>query len=1332
MKFKFYIFVLSVISVFGYSQKISLTWDGYKQMDYGSEVVTYPFFSNYNYQVEPNSIFVNLNIKTTNQVSLDQFVWESLPAKDIQDLKINSSSAKPKSSVYYFYNETEKAESAGISVEALKVENNKIYKLISFNITETSKKTTELYKGANKSGTTENPLKSGTFYKIKVDKSGIFKITKQFLQQNGINSANINPKNFRIYGNGGLMLPEFNQVNYSDSNNPAVTYVNPKYNALQEDAIQVTGEDDGVWNDNDYAIFYAQGPNGYNLFDIGNGNGHKRMDNRNDSSNNFVNLYEDFSYYFINFDIGPGKRVQTVDNSLPADLITRYDDYQVINEEKFNLEKLGRIWTGDVINGNREIVFNTRSAIDPSDAIRFRTQVVGREAQSGRITVNVNTFTDEKSLASNSESFVALRSEGTLSNQSGTSIKFNYTTNISSNPIAKFYFDYAEVQYKENLNFNNTQMNFRDFDIREGTNELYGFSISNAAGMDQVWDVSDVTNAKRATNKNSQNSVFNFGYLANSLTFNNEFVAFRTDSGFDPIFVAKIENQDLASLSNVDYLILTQPAYINQAQRLATYHQTKNGYNVQIVDVNKVYNEFSSGSKDITAIRDFVTKLNTTSGSLKYVLLIGDTSYDFKNRIAGNTDVIPSYQSEASADVKSSYVSDDYFVMTKPQTGRYLYQNLPDLPIGRLPAANVQEAKTMIDKTLAYYNALPGQSSPFGEWRMKLDFVADDDFEGSGPTRADGTVIPGPFHFLVDYAIKQNFETNTDKPEYNIRKLYLDAFPAVTSAGGQRFPQINQAITNDVGNSLYLFYFGHGGINGWAQERVLTSTEVQGFNNFTSVYSRFPLVSTITCEFTLWDEPSTSSVGEQLMKHSTGGAATMITSSRAITVDYGRKFTLLFTDNLFKLYSDDFMPLGDAHLLAKKQYKSSYGDSSDPLRVNFLGDPAMKLSRPKRLLKIDDVETPVPGKIRALDFVKIKGHVVKADGTTTDETFNGRVAINIFDKKIKKTTLNNDNYSALNNKLTFDEEPSAIVKASGTVVNGVYTVEFYVPKDINYEVGNGRILAYADNFSRTSPNPNAFDVFTNRVQSLGDINPDGINDAEPPAVNLYLNNTNFANGGIADQNPVLLACVRDNMGINSTGAGIGHDITFVLDGDVINTTSVNDYFLSGDGNGCTSNLQDYQKGSVTFPLRNLTPGEHQLVFKVWDINNNSTSSTLNFVVKDESEKKLEVNRLLNWPNPFTNKTYVQFEHNCDDALDVNVQIYTITGKIVRTLSTSVSAEPFLQGFRTPRQAIEWDGKDDFGDTVAKGTYIFKIFARSQNQEKCTGSATAVEKMVLLK
>ncbi|WP_312764964.1 type IX secretion system sortase PorU [Epilithonimonas sp.] len=1326
MKFKFYIIALCFLSVLGSAQKIVLNWDGVKEIDRGeSEKSSYPFFTNYSHQVEKSTVFAGLNVKTDNQINIDQLQWQELLLKDKGSVDINSISSTPKISVAYFFNTSENKQNANISIETLKRENNKIYKLISFNINQTNKRISETERtGDLKYGSTENPLKSGTFYKIKVDKSGIFKITRQFLQQNGINPSSINPKNFRIYGNGGLALPEYNK--------------DGRYSALQEDAIQVVGEEDGVWNDNDYALFYAQGPNGYNIYNTNNGKGFKRKEYRNDPSNNFINIYEDNSYYFINFDIGPGKRIATIDNALPATLITRYDDYQYINEEKFNLIKLGRIWVGDAISGSREVTFTTRSPMKIGDPVLFRAQAVGYTAQKARIKIDMNGSSAELSVYDNAENnFQALNYSNTLVNQSGNSIKFTFTPNTSANPNAAFHFDYAEVQYKEDLNYNNSQMNFRDFGIVEGNNNLYGFSVTNASEIEQIWDVSDVTNPKKVTNKNSQNSTFNFGYLANSSNFNNEFTAFKNSAAFTPGFVGKIDNQDLSSLTNVDYLIITQPAYISQAQRLANHHQSKSNYNVQVVDVNKIYNEFSSGSKDITAIRDFVTKLRNSSHPLKYVLLIGDTSYDFKNRIANNTDVIPSYQSEDSSNFVNSFVSDDYFVLTSPQnissstSPISIHQFLPDLPIGRLPADNVQEAKVMIDKTLAYYNNLPGQSNPFGEWRMKMDFVADDDYELANYPAG----VPGPFPYLIEYSLNQS-SMATEKPEYNIKKLYLDAFPAVTSAGGQRYPQVNQAITNDIGNSLFLFYFGHGGINGWAQERVLTSTEVQGFNNFSSVYSRFPLVSTITCEFTLWDDPSTNSVGEQMIKHTTGGAANLITSSRAISVSYGRNFTPIFIKNQFKLdtATNDFSSIGDAYMTAKKEFfnTAGYGADLNALRVNFLGDPAMKLSRPKKLLQIDEIETPVPNQIRALDFVKVKGHIVKADGAL-DNTFKGRVVVNIFDKKIEKSTLNNDNIDPATAPMVmkFTEEPSAIVKTSGQVNNGSFSVEFYVPKDINYEVGNGRILVYAENFENAKTN--AYDVFNNQPQIVGAINPDGINDSEAPTANLYMNNINFANGGITDQNPVLLACVKDNTGINSTGAGIGHDITFILDGNVINTTSINDYFTSGDGNGCSyPDLQDYQKGSVTYPLKNLTPGEHQLTFKVWDINNNSTTSTLNFVVKDETDQKLVVNRLLNWPNPFTNKTYVQFEHNCDDILDVNVQIYTITGKIVRTLSTSISAEPFLQGFRTPRQAIEWDGKDDFGDTVAKGTYIFKIFARSQNQEKCSGSATAVEKMVLLK
>ena len=1285
-----FLFIL-VFNCFYFSQKINIQWDGSKVHDFGIQQMNLPHFSNEGFSFDQNNIFINTkqNVRDKN-LKIENIEWENITVKDLYDLTASNLTEKEISGISYFAGEESLV--ASIHLSLFRKFNNQIQRVAAFTITNNN---TPALSTIQKVGTTLNPLSSGDFYKIKVDKSGVFKITTQFLQSIGINPSSVNPKNFRIYGNGGLMLSEFNQ--------------DTKYDALQENAIQVVGEQDGVWNDADYALFYAQGPNGYNLYDSTNGNGFKRTDTRTDKSNNLKNIYEDFSYYFINVDKGPGKRIIDQDVNLPATLITRYDDYQVVNEDDVNLLKLGRTWLDDAFfTVPKTVSFTTKSPIQPGDAIKYRTQVVAYKAQGNSIKFDINSLNSQtQSVPSGiTQIYIVQRYSGTINNLQGNTISLNYTPNISTNPNGVFYLDYTEVQYKENLSFNGSQMNFRDFSLSSGTATTYGFSMANTSNLEQIWDVTDITNVTRKVNKSGNNSVFNFGYITDNPVFNNEFVAFRADAAYTPSFVGKIANQNLQALENLDYVILTQPEMFSQAQRLANYHQTKNNYNVQVIDINKIYNEYSSGSQDITAIRDFITHLNRPLGRLKYVFILGDTTYDFKNRTPNNFNVVLGYQSEESSNFVSSFITDDYYVMTAPQTSTYIPGMLPDIPVGRIPAANVTEAKEMLDKTLAYYNAMPGQSTPFGVWRMKLDFFADDDNDGGSP-----------FHTVMNDAIVESFEGATDKPEYNVRKPYNDSYPAVSSAGGQRYPQVNQVISNDIGNSLYLFYFGHGGPNGWSQERVLTSDEVQNFNNFNTIYSRTPLVSTITCEFTLWDEPNVFSVGEQTIKLKNGGASTMITSSRAIDVGYGRIFTAEFTKTIFKLFNDDFKPLGDAHLQAKK----NFGGNVNHFKVNFLGDPAMKLSRPKRLLVIDNINSPVPNLIRALDFVTITGHI-KNDNGTIDTSFNGKVVINIFDKKQAKSTLNNDGGLTV---LNYMEEGSPIVKAAGVVKDGLFTVEFYVPNDINYTVGTGRILAYADN--------KAFDVFNNMPYQIGDINPNGIEDDAPPVVKLYMNNTNFANGGITNQNPLLLACITDNTGINSTGSGIGHDITVFLDGQIINTVVLNDYYNPGDGFGCLNpNLAEYQKGFVTYPFRNLAPGEHTLTFKVWDINNNSTTETLNFIVKDETDQQLQVKRLLNWPNPFTDKTYIQFEHNCDDVLDVNVQIFTITGKLVKTISQSVSGEPFFEGFRTPRQAIMWDGKDDFGDTVGKGTYIFKIFARSQNQDKCKGGATAIEKMVLLK
>ncbi|MEC5394247.1 type IX secretion system sortase PorU [Bergeyella sp. RCAD1439] len=1288
------------------AQKVDLVWNDTETVDYGSEKIVYPKFENKGYEASGLTVYLNHQIASNGKkYQIASLAWEEISPKELYGLSANELPQNDETNINYHLS-PDNTEIFTARLAALKNENGKIYRLRSFTLVDQTASPAKTKGHTSKIiGTTENPLKNGTFYKIRVDKSGIFKITPQFLRNNGINPSSINPKNIRIYGNGGLALPEFNE----DS----------RYASLQENAIQVVGEEDGVFNEEDYILFYAQGPHGFNVYN----SGHQaylrntRTETRTDRSHNFVNIYDDYAYYFINFDLGEGKRILDDTTTLPTTLLTRYDDYQYINEDKTNILKIGRLWLGDAITSPYQVKFSKRSPFRPDDVLIYRVAVAAYKAQNTSIAFDINGLSPlTQNVGSPISDLVKYTSyNGSTTGFSGTDIQINITPNLTANPAGLFYIDYAEIIYKEDLDYNGTQMNFRSYDVREGTGTRYGFALSNALGAEQVWDVSDLTNVKRKINLSSSNGTYSFAYNADSEVFNNEFVAFKHASAYSPHFLGRIDPQDLHGLQNIDYLIVTSKAMIPQAARLASHHETNNNWRTAVVDVEAIYNEFSSGSKDITAIRDFVSRLKNETGNLQYLLLLGDTSYDYKNKTPLNDNIIPAYQSEESGNFINSYVTDDYFAMTAPQTASSIAANMPDIPVGRLPASNLQQAKLLVDKTLAYYNALPGQSSPFGAWRMNLNFVVDDDYDGGSP-----------FHNVMENSLINTFETGSLRKEYNIGKLYLDAYPAQATAAGQRFPQINQAISNAVGNSLYLFYFGHGGINGWAQERVLTVNDIQNFNNFTSVYSRFPLVSTITCEFTLWDEPEVQSAGEQVIKHNSGGAATMITSSRAIGVPYGRQFTDIFTQYMFQLQNNDFLRLGDAFLAAKKRK----GLDSNHLRVNFLGDPAMKLSRPKPLLSIDKIETPVDGQLRALDFVKITGKVLREDGTL-DQTFNGKAVASVFDKKLQKETLNNDNSSNMLPKLKFTEEGSAIVKAASKVVNGTFTMEFYVPKDINYDLGEGRLLLYADNFETAKSA--AYDVFNNQNLNIGGINENGLNDKEPPKVHLYMNNTHFADGGITDQNPTLLACITDNTGINSTGSGIGHDITVILDGEVVNTIVLNDFFAAGESNGCLNpSLADYQKGSVTYPFRNLTPGTHQLTFKVWDINNNSTTSTLNFVVKDESDQKLKINRLLNWPNPFTSHTSIQFEHNCDDVLEVNVQIYTLTGRLVRTLSIPVSAEPFMEGYRTPRQAIIWDGKDDFGDSVGKGTYIFKVFAKSQNQDRCKGGASAVEKMVLLK
>lgn len=1274
------------------AQTYTINWEGSRTVSYSQmPPIKLPSFSNTHFVFSDGQIYLQNTEEHSDlqTYSIQSMEWETLPKNLWFDLDIDLISPDEDANISSALHPITKKNIVSYKIRVLKRQGKDILRLKSYTIHKNqTPKNLSKEQNTTQTNLVESPLATGNFYKIKVDKTGVFKITTEFLKQNGIDPKSINPKHLRIYGNGGLMLPEYNQDFY--------------YKTLQENAIEVVGEDDEQWNEADYALFYAQAPNGFALYNRGN----KRTETRTDRPSNVINIYEDFSYYFFTFDKGIGKRISTENNSnLPSSYFNKYDDYQFINEEKNNLLEIGRLWVGTPFTTPQQLTFNTSSPIPINTTLSFRARLVTKDAKNAKMDFSIDG-TQYSKVALNNFSSLLFFNDIPITTEKNT-ISLHFTPDISPNPNAVFYLDYAEIQYKQPLKFNGAQLSFRRYDIYEGSGETIGFEISNAQNIERLWNVADPTNITNKNNLSTDQQIFKINYTANSKLFNNEFIAFTTASAYTPSFIGKVPNQNLASLADTEYLIITIPEFKSEAKRLAEYHHKSNQFQVSIVTPQEIYNEYSSGGQDITAIRNFISDLKN-QGKLKYVLLLGDTSFDYKNRIRNNTNLIPSYESEYSISFSNSFVTDDYFVMTAPQNSTTLSNIFPTLPIGRLPAKNITEAKTLIDKTLAYYNHLSAQSTPFGEWKMNMDFVVDDDNDG-------GT----SFHTEINSILKSIFEDNNDKKEYHIRKLYLDAFAPESTSGGQRYPGVSQGINTAMGNSLFLMYFGHGGVNGWAQERVLTLEDLSNFNNFNSVYSRFPLVSTITCEFTLWDSPNVNSVGEALMKLKSGGPSTMITSSRELGVSYGKTFSKTFLEHLLQLNNrNQFNTLGDAFLSAK----IDFGAHSDHLKVNFLGDPAMRLTRPKPQVIIDDIIKPSTQSFRALDHIIIKGHIIDQSGNK-DLEFNGKITVNIFDKFLDKKTRNND--GNLTPILEYKEEGNPIVKSSASVSEGQFELEFYIPKDIDFNIGNGRLLLYANNENR--------DAYLSETIKVGDINPEGINDNEPPKIKLFMNNTNFVDGGITNENPTLVACLTDDTGINATGAGIGHDITLVLDGEVINTKVLNDYFSPGEGNGCTAaNLKDFQKGTVNYPFRNLKAGEHQLVLKVWDINNNSASAALNFVVRPQSEENLVVKKLLNWPNPFTHKTYIHFEHNCPDALEVTAQIYTITGKLVKTIRQTVSSVPFREGFRTGRQEIEWDGTDNYGAYVGKGSYIYKVFVKSTNPTSCKGSATQVEKMILLK
>ena len=939
------------------------------------------------------------------------------------------------------------------------------------------------------------------------------------------------------------------------------------------------------------------------------------------------------------------------------------EDFNITNTQEFKIPFPNAV-SGEELEVSVRGV--TNSVVNSSMAVQLNSQDIFTINYPG---INASSLTKA----------IALERSAKVTNSS-ENLALSITYDNNGNPSASAFLDYVEVVGKKNLRFSDFQFSFRSFQQANATGTI-AYQIQNGANAFQVWDVTDYINPKQIVNEDT-GSNFTFKDNAGELR---EYIILDQNDFYIPETIqnSRVENQNLHALQDINYIIITNKELSNQAQRLADYHQNNSNLTTKVVLIDEIYNEFSSGSKDITGVRDFIKYIydsNTAPDKkLQYVCFFGDASYDYKDRIEANNNIVPVKLSTISFNLASSYVTDDFFVMLDADEGIMSTSHTIDVVSSRIPVSTVSEASDVIDKILSYYS-----KEAIGDWRNTITLLADDiDVAGE-------EVIEQGVESIAD-------EIKANKPIFNINKIYADAFVQENSAGGERYPEVNKAITNAVEKGTLVFdYFGHGGEDGFASERFLDKEQIQGFNNANTL----PLLITVTCDFSRFDNPNRITAGELNFKNKNGGSASMITTTREVFISTGQSFNEQLIRVLFGFNNEDYT-IAEALAVAKNQFSSS-----QKFFIYYFGDPAMKLAIPEpnvRITKMNDKDiTQSLDTIKALSKIKFEG-VVTDNSNNILPNFNGTLSTTIFDKTIDKQTLDNDGFGVV---MTFDTQDSKLFRGKSTIENGAFSFDFIVPKDIKIAYGKGKISFYAENGEIDKAGAN-FDI------TVGGINQNAPEDNIGPEIGLFMNDESFIDGGNTNASPNLIATFSDASGINTSITAVDHDIIAILDGDTSNPIVLNDFYQT--------ELNDFTKGKVVYKFQDLEVGPHTLTLKAWDTYNNSSETTLNFVVVSDTILNLE--NVLNYPNPFVNYTEFWFNHNKpNEPLEVQVQIFTVSGKLVKTINQNIQTTGNLS------REIVWNGLDDFGNKIGKGVYVYKLKVKSTTSNLVSEK---YEKLVIL-
>jgi len=1098
----------------------------------------------------------------------------------------------------------------------------------------------------NVSSQSTSVLSEGKWVKMSFESSGIYKIDFSLLFDMGFDPNELDPRNLSIYGNPGGMLPQSNASDRSSD--------------LEENSIYVSGESDGSFNMDDYLLFYVDevNPRSFDLL-----------------TNDFSvekNLYSEELYYFITLKNSAGKRINenaNLEGNFPE--INAYNNVIYHEADLFNILGSGRKWFGEKFDSQNENEFELEinNAI-PGKDVKVIVSAMSQSFSTSTMDIAINDqIVGELSFSPIPNARYTVKGDEMKDSfqfstdilTASSNLKFIFDRNGSSSAIA--YLDNFLIDIPSSIFLENEQLSFRS--IASLQNPISKFNLENLAPESKVWNVSNSRHPKEQQ-INIAADVGAFGDFSNQLQ---EYVLFNPSQINLVDSFEEIQNQNLHEISTPDFLIITTELFQQSASRLADFRRINDGLTSEVVVLSKIYNEFSSGRQDISAIRDFIRHHYLKDSQLKYVLFFGKGSYDYKDRVINNTNYVPTYESRSSIDPLTTYSSDDFFGFLDENEGEWAEtiagDHLLDIGIGRIPVKSVTEAEIAVSKIINY------QSTPqsLGNWRSKVVFVADD----------------GDFNIHQRDANNLATMVDTSYTEFEVQKLFLDAYEQEQKPNGEFSPKAKEALQNYIEEgTLILNFTGHGAETGWMQEQILDLALIDELSN----EFKLPLFITATCEFGRNDDPSIVSGAEKIMLKDEGGAIALITTARPVFSSTNYTLNEALYETIFKKENDLYPRLGDVIRYTKN---NSLNGSSNRNFI-LLGDPSMRLAYPSKEVVIQSINgkqlSPnVLDTLRALDNVEISGQI--ENGGFKDESFNGTVSIVLKDKNTLSQTIGTDSPV-----FEYEESTNVLFNGTATVKNGAFSIDFLIPRNIQYHWGTGKINMYA------TPSAGLIDAIgANNDILIGGTSENTSQDNTPPVIMAFLNDTLSQTPLRIKAEATLLVKLSDENGINISDAGVGQEITAILNDSV--TYKLNSYFKT--------NENDFSEGWVNFPLRNLPSGKNKIIIKAWDNYNNSQVSALEFIVNDNNSTL--ITNISNYPNPLVNNTTFSIAHNsAGEHVALSVEIFNINGEIITTLFEEIAVA-------RSTEEINWNGTNFEGAKLSKGLYIYNVVLRTLGSDR---------------